>query len=83
LLSTKLSTEQLHYGEVKVLGAFHTTPLHFRKALHLISSRMIDVRPFVIRRMRLEEIREAFETLATSKSEIKIAFKPKRLSVKS
>ena len=69
----KLDTELLHYGEVTVLGTFHATPLHFRKALSLISSRTIDVRPFVTRRMRLEEIKEAFEILSTSKSEIKIA----------
>jgi L-iditol 2-dehydrogenase len=66
----------LHYGEVTVLGTFHTTPLHFRKALSLIASRTIDVRPLITRKMRLEEIKEAFEILSTSKSEIKIAINP-------
>lgn len=51
----KLNTEMLHYGELTVLGAFHTTPLHFRKALNLISSRTVDVRPLVTKRMRLED----------------------------
>jgi L-iditol 2-dehydrogenase len=69
----RVDAEMLHYGEVTVMGAFHATPLHFRKALNLIASRAIDVRPLITRRMRLEEIREAFEILATSKSEIKIA----------
>jgi L-iditol 2-dehydrogenase len=72
----KLSTEQLHYGEVTVLGAFHTTPLHFRKAINLIACRTVDVRPLITRKMRLEEIKEAFEILSTSKSEIKIAVNP-------
>jgi L-iditol 2-dehydrogenase len=72
----KLSTELLHYGEVTVLGAFHTTPLHFRKALNLIASRTVDVRPLVTRKMRLEDIKEAFEILSTSKSEIKIVINP-------
>ena len=72
----KLDAEQLHYGEVTVLGTFHTTPLHFRKALNLIASRTIDVRPLVTRRMRLENIKEAFEILSTSKTEIKIAINP-------
>jgi L-iditol 2-dehydrogenase len=72
----KLSTEQLHYGEVTVLGTFHTTPLHFRKALNLIASRTVDVRSLITRRMRLEEIKEAFEILSTSKNEIKIAVNP-------
>jgi L-iditol 2-dehydrogenase len=72
----KLNTEMLHYGELTVLGAFHTTPLHFRKALNLISSRTVDVRPLVTKRMRLEDIKQAFEILSTSKNEIKIAIAP-------
>jgi L-iditol 2-dehydrogenase len=72
----KLNTELLHYGEVTLLGTFHTTPLHFRKALNLIASRTIDVRPLITRKMRLEKIKEAFEILSTSKSEIKIAINP-------
>jgi L-iditol 2-dehydrogenase len=72
----KMSTEMLHYGEITVLGAFHTTPLHFRKALNLIASRTIDVRPLITRKMGLEEIKEAFQILATSKNEIKIAIIP-------
>ena len=72
----KVDAEMLHYGETTVLGAFHTTPLHFRKALNLIASRTIDVKPLITRRMQLEEIREAFEILGTSKNEIKIALNP-------
>jgi L-iditol 2-dehydrogenase len=72
----KLNAEQLHYGELTVLGTFHTTPLHFRKALDLIASRTIDVRPLVTRRIKLGEIKEAFEILSTSKTEIKIGIIP-------
>jgi L-iditol 2-dehydrogenase len=72
----RVDTESLHYGELTVLGAFHTTPLLFRKALDLITSRTIDVRPLVTRRMKLEEIKEAFEILSTAKDEIKIAINP-------
>jgi len=72
----KLNTELLHYGEVTVMGTFHTTPLHFKKALHLIASRTLDVRPLITRKMKLENIKEAFEILSTSKSEIKIAINP-------
>jgi len=71
-----ISTELLHYGEITVLGTFHTTPLHFRKALNLIASRTIDVRPLITQKMKLENIREAFEILSTSKTEIKIAINP-------
>ncbi len=72
----RLNAEQLHYGEMKVLGAFHTTPLHFRKALSLIASRTIDVRPLITRKMKLAQLREAFNILSTSKNEIKIAIVP-------
>ena len=72
----QVSTEMLHYGELTILGTFHATPLHFRKALNFIASRTIDVRPLVTRKMNLDEIREAFEVLSTSKSEIKIAIIP-------
>jgi L-iditol 2-dehydrogenase len=72
----KVNAEMLHYGELTVMGTFHTTPLHFRKALSLIATRTIDVRPLVTRKMKLENIKEAFEILSTSKSEIKIGIIP-------
>jgi len=72
----KVNAEMLHYGEVTVMGAFHTTPLHFRKALNLIASRAIDVKPLITRKMKLGEIGKAFNILATSKKEIKIAIIP-------
>lgn len=72
----KVSTEQLHYGETTIVGAFHTTPAHFRKALNLIASVTINVKPLITRKMKLDQINEAFETLTTSKSDIKIAILP-------
>lgn len=71
-----VSTELLHYDEVTVMGTFHATPLHFRKALNLIASKTINVAPLVTRKMPLEKIKEAFEILATSKNEVKIAITP-------
>lgn len=41
-----------------------------------MASRTIDVRPLVTRKMKLESLKEAFEILSTSKSEIKIAIIP-------
>jgi len=72
----KVNAEKLHYGEVTVKGTFHTTPLHFRKALRLIASKTIDVKPLITKKMRLNQLKEAFELLATSKKEIKIAIIP-------
>jgi len=72
----KVNAEQVHYGELTIMGAFHTTPLHFRRALDFIVSRTIDVRPLITRKVGLEDIREAFEVLSTSKKEIKIGILP-------
>ena len=72
----KVNTEMLHYGELTVMGTFHATPLHFREALNLIATRTIDVRPLVTRKMKLDNIKEAFEILSTSRSEIKIGILP-------
>jgi len=72
----RVSTEMLHYGERSIIGAFHATPTHFKKALSLIASRTIDVRPLVTRKMRLGEIKEAFNILSSSKGEIKIGIIP-------
>jgi L-iditol 2-dehydrogenase len=72
----KVNAEQVHYGELTVRGTFHTTPLHFRKALDFIASKTIDVRPLITREMRLEDIGKAFEVLSTSKNEIKIGIIP-------
>jgi len=72
----KVDTELLHYGEVTVMGAFHATPAHFKKALNLIASGALNVKPLVTRQMPLERVREAFEILSSSKTEIKIAIHP-------
>ena len=72
----KVNTELLHYDQVRVMGVFHATPLHFKKALNLIASRTIDVRPLITRKMPLEKIKDAFELLLTSKRDIKIAITP-------
>jgi len=72
----KVGTEQLHYGETTILGTFHATPAHFKKALNLIASGTLNVKPLVTRKMRLDSIKEAFEILTTSKTDIKIAILP-------
>lgn len=72
----KVRTELLHYGEVTVLGTFHTTPAHFRKALNLISSGTITIKSLITRTMKLDKVRDAFEILTTSKSDLKIAIIP-------
>ena len=72
----EVETELLHYGEVTLLGTFHAAPHDFEVALNLITSGAIDVKPLITRKMGLEEINRAFETLTTLKSDLKIAILP-------
>ena len=72
----RVSTELLHYGDVTIIGAFHTTPGHFKKALNLIASGTINVQPLITRKTSLTKIKDAFETLTTSKRDVKIAINP-------
>ena len=72
----KVNAEQFHYGELTLRGAFHATPMHFRKALDLIASHTIDVRPLITREVPLEQIRTAFDLLTTSKRDVKIGIIP-------
>jgi L-iditol 2-dehydrogenase len=68
--------EQLHYGEVAVMGAFHAPPTDFKRALNLVGSGAIDVKQLVTGRMALDRVTEAFEVLASTKAHIKIAIIP-------
>jgi L-iditol 2-dehydrogenase len=69
----QVSTEQLHYDETTLIGAFHATPSDFRRALTLITSGLIQVKPIITKQMPLEQIHDAFNLLTTSKKELKIA----------
>lgn len=72
----RMSAERLHYDELTIMGSFHTTPSHFRKALSLIASGAVKIKPLITRRMSLDKINEAFQILVMAKDEIKIAIKP-------
>jgi len=72
----RVRTELLHYGEVTVLGTFHATPTHFKRALNLIASGTVNVKPLITKKMKLNLIKDAFRMLTTSKSDLKIAILP-------
>jgi L-iditol 2-dehydrogenase len=71
-----LDTELLHYGERTLIGVFHTRPAYFVEALRLIASRTVEVKPLITRKMRLEEVTDAFQILTTTKNALKIAIVP-------
>ena len=66
----------IHYGEVSVVGSFHASPRDFERALRLIASGDVRVKPLITDRLPLERIREAFKRLIESRRELKIAIIP-------
>lgn len=74
--SINIDTELLHYADIKLLGSFHTTPIHFKRALNLISSRKIRIKPLITHKMDLDNVSDAFHILSSSKKDLKIAIIP-------
>ena len=72
----KVGTELLHYGEVTVFGTFHATLAHFKKALNLIASGTVEVKPLITKKVKLNMIKDAFKILTISKSDLKIVILP-------
>jgi len=72
----RVSTELLHYDEINLLGSFHANPTDFRKALNLIASGAVQVKPLLTKELPLRRISDAFNILTTSKEELKIAISP-------
>lgn len=72
----EIETELLHYKEITVLGTFHANPHDFEIALDMISSGAVKVKPLITKRMSLDNIKEAFDILLTSKKDLKIAINP-------
>lgn len=69
-------TERIHYDMIKIIGTFHTTPSYVQEAWKLIRTRTVDLRPIVTHKMPLDDIKEAFNILATSMEAIKIGIVP-------
>ncbi|HEY6051181.1 MAG TPA: alcohol dehydrogenase, partial [Thermoanaerobaculia bacterium] len=47
---------RLHYGEISLIGAFHSTPAEAEEALALIASGRVDPLPLVSGRGTLEDL---------------------------
>ena len=68
-------TKRLHYDEVKLISAFHHTPMYIKEALDMITSKKIDVKKLITCEMPLSKTKEALEMQGNSKA-IKIVLKP-------
>ena len=56
-----LNTNIIHYKELFVTGAHGAMPIHHQRAVDLIASGTIDVKPFITARYPLEQINEAIQ----------------------
>ncbi|MHA1470867.1 MAG: zinc-dependent alcohol dehydrogenase [Candidatus Asgardarchaeia archaeon] len=75
--SIKVSTQRLHYDAITIKGVFHTTPKYVEIAWNLITSGLVNLKPMITNKMKLDEIIEAFKILDEgAQKEIKIAIIP-------
>lgn len=62
-------------GELDVLATFWANAFDFQRAIKLISSRKLDVRPLISARVELEEAQNAFDGLVRDRgSQVKVLF---------
>ncbi len=73
--AVSLDTGKIHYGELKLVGAFHHTPKDVEVALRLIASGAVQVRPMITKQMPLSQVEEALLTMGRGEA-IKIATIP-------
>ena len=70
----ELDTYQTHYLETRIIGTFHHTPKHIQAALHLLSSKQIDINNLISHEMPLNKLEEALIMMDTGEA-IKIYIK--------
>ena len=73
--TVSFNTEQIHYGELQIQGAFHHTPSAVARAFRLIVSGQVDIRPLISQEMPLERAEEALQLMGSGKA-LKIALRP-------
>ena len=70
-----LDTNIIHYKELAISGAHGALPRHHRQAVELISSGVINVKPFITNHYPLDEIEAAFEA-ATARQCMRVVVEP-------
>lgn len=70
-----LNTNMIHYKELIITGAHGAMPRHHQKAVDLIASGTINVKPFITRTFPLAEVQKAFEA-AEAHEDMRIVVKP-------
>lgn len=70
-----INTNLIHYKELFVHGSHGSLPRQHRKAVELIRSGTIDVRPFITHSFSLDDIQKAFDT-ASSRACMRVVVHP-------
>ena len=73
--SIQLDTRRVHYEELTLVGAFHHTPEHIRRAVELLESGAVTPEGLLTHRMKLEDVRAALE-LMTRGDALKVLIEP-------
>ena len=66
---------KIHYGEVRVYGAFHTTPRDVERSFRLISERRVRLRELVSGEYSLKDVKSALDSMARGES-LKCVIRP-------
>ncbi|MHA1717807.1 MAG: zinc-dependent alcohol dehydrogenase, partial [Promethearchaeota archaeon] len=73
--SISVDTALIHYGEVKINGIFHHTPLYVKKAFDLLSRGIFPAKKFITAKMLLDKVNDALNKIMKQEG-IKIALIP-------
>jgi (R,R)-butanediol dehydrogenase / meso-butanediol dehydrogenase / diacetyl reductase len=63
----ELRANRLVGNEVDLIASYWANDIDFRRAVSLVASRKLDVRPLISARYQLDDIQKAFEALATDR----------------
>lgn len=70
-----LDANLVHYRELTIVGANGSSPAHNKKALELIAKGQVPVRDLITHRLRLTELHEAIDLVASGQA-IKVTIEP-------
>ncbi len=73
--AVSFNAEKIHYGELKIHGAFHHTPSAVERAFRLIVSGRVKIKPIISREMPLQKAQEALELMESGQA-LKVALRP-------
>ncbi len=65
-----LNIYNLYINEVKIQAARSSTPRDFHKSIELVASKKIDLRPYVSKLVKFNELSEALEELNRAKGKM-------------